>query len=161
MSIATTTPDTIHPELLELGQTQPKTNKAAKTIGIVTIVVGLLMSVVGVFTWNSVSQELASQNITVSSDAQWMAGEPVDGPLAAYSQAQIIAEHSLNSTDGKTYAEMDKTDPARESAMNASFLQASLYTSVIAFGVAALVTGLGALFMLVGAGIVTLAKKRN
>ena len=45
--------------------------------------------------------------------------------------------------------------------MNASFLQASLYTSVIAFGVAALVTGLGALFMLVGAGIVTLAKKRN
>ena len=108
MSTATT-PDTIHPELLELGKTEPaKTSRAPKIIGIITIIAGLIMSVLGVFTWTTVSDELASQNITVASDAQWFAGEPVDGPLTAYSQAQIIKEHSLHSTDGQTYADMDK-----------------------------------------------------
>ena len=34
--------------------------------------------------------------------------------------------------------------------MNASFLRASLFSSVIAFGVAALVMGLGVLFGLIG-----------
>jgi len=34
--------------------------------------------------------------------------------------------------------------------MNGSFLRASLFTSVVAFGVAALVMGLGLLFVLLG-----------
>lgn len=151
--------ESIHPELLELGK--PKTHRAARNIGIVTVVIGLLMAAIGAFTWSTVSDELAAQNITVSSDAEYFAGEAVTGPLTAYSQAQIIGEHALNSTDGQTYAEMDKEDPARETAMNAAFLQSSLYTSVIAFGVAALVMGLGAIFLLTGSAIIMLAKRKN
>ena len=45
--------------------------------------------------------------------------------------------------------------------MTASFLRASLFTSVVAFGVAALVMGLGVLFILVGAAIVALAERRE
>lgn len=37
--------------------------------------------------------------------------------------------------------------------MNASFLQASLFTSVVAFGVAAMAFGMGVLFVLIGLGI--------
>ena len=125
------------------------------------MVIGLLMTVVGAFTWTKVSEELAAQNITVSSDAEYFAGEAVTGPLTAYSQAQIIGVHSMESTGGLTYAEMDREDPARESAMNAAFLQASLYTSVIAFGVAALVMGLGAIFLLTGTAVIMLAKRKN
>lgn len=36
--------------------------------------------------------------------------------------------------------------------MNASFLQASLFTSILAFGVAAMAVGMG-LFVLIGLGI--------
>lgn len=37
--------------------------------------------------------------------------------------------------------------------MNASFLRASLFTSVVAFGVAALVIGLGVMFALIGVAL--------
>ena len=38
-------------------------------------------------------------------------------------------------------------------AQNASFLQASLFTSVLAFGVAAMAFGMGVLFILIGLGM--------
>jgi hypothetical protein len=41
----------------------------------------------------------------------------------------------------------------------ASFLQASLFTSVVAFGVAAMAFGLGALFVLVGFALMRLSPK--
>jgi putative effector of murein hydrolase LrgA (UPF0299 family) len=37
--------------------------------------------------------------------------------------------------------------------MNASFLQASLFTSILAFGVSAMAIGMGVLFVLIGLGI--------
>jgi hypothetical protein len=48
---------------------------------------------------------------------------------------------------------LDREDPKRETAMTASFLQASLFTSVVAFGVAAMAIAIGVLFILVGLGI--------
>ena len=43
--------------------------------------------------------------------------------------------------------------------MTASFLQASLFTSVVAFGVAAFAVGMGVLSLLIGAGIGALDKR--
>jgi hypothetical protein len=37
--------------------------------------------------------------------------------------------------------------------MNASFLRASLYTSIVAFGVAAMAAAIGLLFILIGLGM--------
>jgi len=45
----------------------------------------------------------------------------------------------------------------RDSTMNGSFLRASLFTSVVAYGVAALVIGLGVLFALVGVALTRLS----
>ena len=64
--------------------------------------------------------------------------------------AEIINEHAAKATGGKTYAELDREDPLRATAMNASFLQASLFTSVIAFGVAAFAIGMGLVSLLTG-----------
>ena len=47
----------------------------------------------------------------------------------------------------------------RTTAMNGSFLRASLFTSVISFGVAALVMGLGFLFALLGLALTWVAPK--
>jgi len=111
------------------------------------------------------------------------AGKQVAGPFTAYAQANAINHHALDGAKGLTYAEIGKEGTAlkaklkaggmseadiktnvdvvanaatRTSTMNGSFLRASLFTSVISFGVAALVMGLGFLFALLGFVLVKL-----
>jgi len=106
-----------------------------------------------------------------------LAGKDVAGPFTAYAQANAIEQHALEGAQGKTYAQLgadltalkaklkasgasdaeiaSNTDvvaltATRTTTMNGSFLRASLFTSVVAFGVAALVIGLGVLFILLG-----------
>jgi len=106
-----------------------------------------------------------------------LAGKPVAGPFTAYAQADAINHHALDGAKGRTYAQigddakalkakltaggLSKEEVAknpdvlalaatRDSTMNGSFLRASLFTSVVSFGVAALVIGLGLLFILLG-----------
>ena len=122
------------------------------TSSIAAIILGVLLVLGGAVTWFVVSDTLAEQQITTPDDA-CLPGELVDGPFTAYCQATIIQEHTLESTNGLTYAELDRDDPLRDLAMNSSFLQSSLFTSVVAFGVAAMAAGLGVLFVLIGLGM--------
>ncbi len=117
------------------------------------VVLGALMVVGGVVTWAVVSTTLADQRITVADDADCLAGDDVNGPFSAYCQAKVIDKHTLEITEGKTYAELDREDPLRDTAMNSAFLQASLFTSVLAFGVSAMAIAMGLLFILIGLGI--------
>ena len=119
---------------------------------IAAIVLGVLMIVGAGATWFMVSDMLGDQNIVTPEDA-CLPDSEVDGPFTAYCQAQIIQEHTLESTDGMTYAELERDDPRRDIAMNSSFLQASLFTSVLAFGVSAMAGAVGLLFILIGLGM--------
>jgi hypothetical protein len=121
-----------------------------RIVGTTSIVVGALAIVLGAVVYFTVHQELADQKITVSSDASFLAGDEVDGPFSAYAEALAINEHAKEAGGGLTYAELAQDDPTRQTVMTADFLQASLYTSVVAFGVAALVVALGIMFILVG-----------
>ncbi|MEX0659023.1 MAG: hypothetical protein WD080_07815 [Egibacteraceae bacterium] len=116
------------------------------------IALGILLVLGGIGTWSVVSSTLADQNITTPEDAL-LPERAVRGPFTAYAQAEIIEQHALESTGGLTYAELDRDDPLRDTAMNASFLQASLFTSVLAFGVSAMAIAMGVLFVLIGLGI--------
>jgi hypothetical protein len=113
----------------------------------------------GVATWIMVSNTLASQNITVSEDADCLAGDDVDGPFSAYCQARVIDKHTLEATGGLRYAELDREDPLREVAMNSAFLQSSLFTSVVAFGVAGMAILMGVVFVLIGLGMKDVGEK--
>lgn len=124
-----------------------------KTAYITSVVLGIVMILAGLGTWIVVSSTLADQNITVADDAACLAGDEVNGPFSAYCQAQIIQEHTLESTGGMTYAELDREDPLREVAMNSAFLQSSLFTSVVAFGVAGMAILMGIVFVLIGLGM--------
>lgn len=117
-----------------------------------SIALGVLLIVGSIGTWVLVSSTLADQNITTPDDA-CLPGREVAGPFTAYCQAEIIEKHAMESTGGLTYAELDREDPLRNVAMNASFLQASLFTSVLAFGVAAMAFGMGVIFILIGLGM--------
>ena len=131
--------------------------KPARLIGLVTIIAGIVLILAGGATWGMVRGQLADEKITVAEDAAAFAGAPVTGPLEAFYQADIINHHALEASEGKTYAELDREDPVRATVMNGSFLRASLFTSVIAFGVAAFAMGLGVRFVLVGLAIRSLA----
>ncbi|MEX0836449.1 MAG: hypothetical protein WD010_10180, partial [Nitriliruptor sp.] len=111
-----------------------------KLASIGSIILGVLMIIGGIATWTVVSSTLADQRITTPDDA-CLPEREVRGPLTAYCQAKIIDAHTLETTEGATYAELDREDPRRDMAMNSSFLQASLFTSVLAFGVAAMAAG--------------------
>lgn len=124
-----------------------------KTAFIFSIVVGLILIIGGSVTWIVVSSTLADQKITVSDDASCLAGDEVNGPFSAYCEAKVIDQHALEATGGLHYSELDRDDPLRQTAASAAFLQASLFTSVVAFGVAGMAVLIGVLFVLIGMGI--------
>ena len=126
------------------------TTTTARRVGLVAIIAGVLLVLAGGTTWGMVRSQLVAENITVAEDAAMFAGRPVAGPLTAYAQADIINHHALDMAGGKTYAELDREDPVRATVMNGSFLRASLFTSVLAFGVSAMAMGLGVLFGALG-----------
>ncbi len=119
---------------------------------IAAITLGVILILGGIGTWTMVSSTLAEQRITTPDDA-CLPGRDVTGPFTAYCQAMVIQDHALEITDGQTYAELDREDPRRETAMDASFLQASLFTSVVSFGVAGMAGAIGLLFVLIGLGM--------
>ena len=129
------------------------------TASTLSLALGSLLIIGGVGTWILVSTTLADQKITVSDDPSCLAGDEVDGPFSAYCQAMVIDKHALEATGGLRYAELDQDDPKRQTAMTASFLQASLFTSVVAFGVAAMAMAIGVLFILIGLGIRDVANR--
>src|SRR3954468_16597955 len=132
--------------------------KLPKIVAIINIAAGALMIALGVASYYLVHRELADEHITVSEDAENLAGKPVGGPFTAYSQAMVIKEHALDIGNGKTYAQLPQDDPTRDTVMTASFLRASLFTSVVAFGVAAFAAGLGVLLIVIGFVLLGLRK---
>ena len=124
--------------------------RVPRVVAIIAIVSGAFLVVAGVVSYYLVHRELADEHIVVSDDAQHNAGKAVEGPFTAYSQAMVIKSHALEIGGGKTYAQLPQDDPKRDTVMTASFLQASLFTSVVAFGVAAMATVLGLLLVLLG-----------
>jgi hypothetical protein len=133
--------------------------KLPRIVAIVSIAAGIFMIVAGAVTYYVVHRELSDEKIVVADDAEHNAGEKVEGPFTAYSEAMAIKNHALEIGGGKTYAELPQDDPARDSVMTASFLLASLFTSVVSFGVAALVMGLGVMFILVGLALLGILRR--
>jgi hypothetical protein len=97
-----------------------------------------------------VRAELKAENITTPADASRPNVRVVDGPTAIV-QAEVIQKHALKATGGKTFAEMERTDPNRQVAWQASTLRTALLASALAWNVANLVIGLGVLVFALGA----------
>lgn len=133
---------------------------------IIAIIVGVAFIITGGVAWGMVSSQLRDENITVPDDAPWSQGQQVAGPISAFAQAEIIKEHALASSEGHTYAELgslareaeaagdqeaaEAYNEQRNTVMNGSFLRASLFTSVLAFGVSAMAMATGLVFALLG-----------
>jgi hypothetical protein len=133
--------------------------RIVRVLAMLVIAAGAVMVIGGAATWFTVQSQLADERITVSEDAEWFAGEKIDGPLTAYAEAQVIEKHALEASGGKTYAELEREDPTRQTVMTGSFLRASLFTSVVSFGVAAMAMGIGVLLAIVGYVLLVLSRQ--
>jgi hypothetical protein len=132
--------------------------KSVRVLGIIVAIMGIVFAVAGVTTYIVVSNTLADEHITVAKDADRFAGKDVKGPFTAYAQASVIEKHATEAAGGKTYAELPQDDPKRQTVMTASFLRASLFTSIVAFGVAAFVAVMGVLLVLIGWGMMKIGR---
>ncbi|MBO3094081.1 aromatic ring-opening dioxygenase LigA [Cellulomonas dongxiuzhuiae] len=127
--------------------------RRAHLLGTLLAALGVLMALAGVGTWAGIAQGLAQEEITVSDNAPALAGQPVVTPWAAWAQAETIRADLAEMTGGRTFAELERDDPQRPAVATGTFLRASLITSVIAFGVALTLVGIGTGFVLGGLGL--------
>lgn len=140
---------------------------AVRRAGTLARSMGMLFVAGGTAAWFAVTKQLRDERITVPGNAPVLAGKPVQGPVSAYVEALVIKRNAERSAGGRTFADISaalrevdgSSDEARElrnqsSALStAASLRTSLLTSVLAFGVSALVAGLGAFFVIAGSAL--------
>jgi hypothetical protein len=139
--------------------------------GILALVVGFGATAGGIFgAWYTWDQAVA-QNVVTPDDAA-IAETPVRGPFTMWAQADIIAQHQLESTEGLHYSEMDRTVPqvdengeavldengealmvpneARASWLTATTLTTALSLGVLSYALAAFAIVVGITLIVVG-----------
>ena len=84
--------------------------KLLKTSSVLVIIVGIVLIVGGIWGACLTYKNVARENIVTPDDAS-VPNQPVRGPWTLYSEADIIREHTLDSTGGKTFAEMPRQIP--------------------------------------------------
>ena len=131
----------------------PRAARRTRLLGTLLAALGVLMAVSGIGTWAAVAQGLAQEEITVSEGAPAFVGQPVVTPWAAFAQSELIRADIADMTGGQTYAEMEREDPMRQAVATGTFLRSSLMVSVVAFGVALALVGIGTGFVLGGLGL--------
>jgi len=140
------------------------TGRSVRGRAIFTIVLGILLALAGILAWFFTAHQLGGQGITVPDNdyggiMSAFAGHHVNNPLAAMAQAQVINEHAMAATGGRTFAQIPQGEEVRATAQTAAFLQASLFTSVLAFALSLLVFTLGILFIVIGSALYHLSDR--
>ncbi len=119
-------------------------------LGLVFIASGGYMIAEGRDAKEAVHQALIAENVVTPEDAT-IPEALVHDVSTAEAQADIIREHSLSTTEGMTYAELDREDPNREVYLKGVTLRTALNLAVMGFKISDLVVGLGVFMIVVGA----------
>ena len=126
---------------------------APLVLGFVFIGGGIYMVVEGRSAKDELRHAVISENIITSADAS-IPNVLVDNADKARAQADVIERHYLEITGGKTYSELDRDDPNRETAFRAVQLRTSLNLAVMGFRVADLVIGMGTFMIVIGGAFI-------
>lgn len=123
----------------------------------VVVAVGAVRVITGVTAWLVVRGQLSAERIVVPDGRGPFAGRKVAGPLSAFAEAEAIKRIALKATEGRTYGELPEGDPMAETAMDAALLRGSLFTSILAFAMAAAEVATGVILVAVGSALGRLA----
>ncbi|WP_382304918.1 hypothetical protein [Herbiconiux sp. UC225_62] len=137
---------------------------ALRQVGGLAVAAGSLFVAVGAGAWIAVSKQLRDEKIEVPGNAPVLKGKRVQGPATAYVEALVIRSNAEHGAGGRTFADIStalrgvdgSSDEAAElrkqslALSTAASLRTSLMTAVLAYGVSALVAGLGTFFVVIG-----------
>ncbi|GAA1595461.1 hypothetical protein [Actinoplanes couchii] len=141
-------------------------------VGLVLLVAAPIMIFQGLLGRRSVTRELVQQRISfppsgLPAALGAYAGRPVRTGIEARAYSDLIADHVVAATGGRTYAEIaaecqkNKTDESlsrlRETAFMGETLRGALLGAYQAWQVTLLVIGLGLLCAAMGAGFLAMA----
>src|SRR3989304_2070117 len=115
----------------------------AVVLGFVFIAAGAYMVSEGLSAKDQVQDTLVAERIVTAEDAS-IPNAAVNDAATAESQANVIKTHTLESTEGRTYSEMDREDPLRATYLNSVSLRTALNLAVMGFKLSELVIGFGA-----------------
>lgn len=138
--------------------------KLLKCVAVLSITLGIILIISGFWGAFFVYKSVVQENIVTSADAS-IPGKPVRGPFTLKAQADVIREHTLKTTGGKTYAQMprqikkldennqpvlDETglpimseNTSRSIWITATTLTTALYIGILSYAFCALVVVLG------------------
>jgi len=139
-------------------------------LGFAFLAAGLIMVVQGFDSRNVAIESLQAENLDVSDPGILLSYDGarapegveipsvvIDSAMEAHRQALVIRTHTLNTTDGLTYAEMGREDPNRDFYLKSLTLQNSLHLAHMSLEVTRLVIGVGAAFAGLGLGVLFIA----
>lgn len=127
---------------------------------VLAIGVGIVMTLGGAWAIVFTHQNVAQENIVTPEDAS-IPNTPVRGPFTLYSQANAIRQHTLESTEGKTYTEMSRQDENRPLWITATTLTTALNLGVITYLFSGLITLFGLISIWTGIVFAALSKKHR
>ncbi len=156
--------------------------KLLKISSLLATVAGIVLVAGGIwgiaFTYKNITQE----KIVTPADAS-IPEKPVRGPLTLKAQAEIIREHTLKSTGGKTFAEMPRQIPkldqndqpvldtdgkpvmsantARDIWITATALTTALNLGILTYVFSSLIILLGCISIWTGIVFYTLSRQSN
>ena len=84
---------------------------------LIVVAIGAVLVIGGIWGIFFTYQNIAREHIVTPADAA-ISGKPVRGPLTLKVQADIIREHTLKTTGGKTFAEMPQQVPTVDESGN-------------------------------------------
>lgn len=122
------------------------------------IIVGMILVLGGLWAVMFTYQNISQEKIVTPEDAS-ISNTPVRGPLTLKSQADIIREHTLKTTGGKTYAEMSRQDENRNLWVTATTLTTALNLGIITYLFSGLIILFGAISIWTGMVFAALSKK--
>lgn len=138
---------------------RPNRPALVRTVALLLVGAGILRTIIGIGAAATVRSQLVAEKIVVPDRSRRYAGRTVSGPLTAFEEARVVGAIALETTGGRTYGEMDEDDPLAQMAMEAALIRSSLFTSILAFSMAAGEAALGALLVAIGAALWSLVKR--
>lgn len=134
----------------------------AIALGVGLVVAGAVFVYRGVDGHNQVTAQLSQERITVSPDATEFAGQPLVNADTAQAEADVVWEHMMKASGGRTAAEIPQTASPDDLKIKGTLqtgdaIRGSLLASVLAWNIATFVLVLGIIFILVGGAVVVLA----
>lgn len=126
---------------------------------VLAAVSGIILVIGGIWGICFTYTNIAREKIVTPADAS-IPGQQVLGPLTLKSQADIIREHALKTTGGRTYAEMPREDANRNLWVTATTLITALHLGILTYVFSGLIILFGIISMWTGFIFYILSRKK-